>query len=127
MCDLLHTFLNDIPGLRLTVFTLIACALYGCDHGLDPAPPGPTGIAGRIVFEGEWPDHVEQVAVAAYAQQPQPVNDFGNLAGWDTDVPLGVATYDYFVEIQGEGDYGWVVVVWRATDQLWNLTSLLDC
>ncbi len=106
---------------------LLAGILCGCDHGLDPAPPGPTGIAGQIVFEGEWPNHVAQVAVVVYAQQPETVSDFGNLAGWDTDVPLGVAAYDYLIEIQGEGEYGWVVVVWRAEDQLWNFTSLLDC
>ena len=113
--------------LTLTIPYLLAAFVYGCDHGLDPAPPGPTGIAGQIVFEGEWPDQVAQVAVVVYAQQPQTISDFGSLAGWDTDVPLGVATYDYFVEIQGEGDYGWGVVVWRAEGQLWNFTSLLDC
>ena len=114
-------------AINLLCAGLLAAAVCSCDHGLDPGPAGPTGIAGQVVFEGEWPAEVAQVAVAVYADQPQTVSDFGNLAGWDTGVPLGVRSYDYSVELQREGDYGWIVVVWRPPDQLWNFTSLLDC
>ena len=113
--------------MRALIPGLLVAAACGCDHGLDPVPAGPTGITGQITFEGDWPAEVAEVAVAVYAEQPRTVSDFGSLAGWDTDVPLGASSYQYAIELQGEGDYGWIVVVWRPPDQLWNFTSLLDC
>ena len=113
--------------MRAFTLGLFVAAVCGCDHGLDPVPAGPTGIAGRITFEGDWPAEVAEVAVVVYPEQPQTVSDFGSLAGWDTDVPLGASSYPYSIELQGAGDYGWIVVVWRPPDQLWNFTSLLEC
>lgn len=104
-----------------------ALALVGCDHGLEAVPPGPTGISGRITFVGEWPEEVGQVAVAVYQQVPQRLEDFFALAGFDAEVELGAQTYDYFVPIETDGVYQWVVVAWRRKDSFWDFTSLLGC
>ena len=53
--------------------------------------------------------------------------DFFRINGWDTEVALGVESYDYFVPLDGEGVYQWIVVAWRQEDQFWDLTSLLGC
>ena len=103
-----------------------------CDHGLPASPPEPdlagrTGIAGRITFAGTWPEDVGQVAVAVYQDLPQTVEDLFNIKGWDTDVALNARTYDYFVELDDEGVYRWVVIAWRKPDSFWDFTSLLGC
>ncbi|MBT4496956.1 MAG: hypothetical protein HOC74_04505 [Gemmatimonadetes bacterium] len=101
--------------------------VVGCDHGLEATPPGPTGISGRVTFIGIWPDEVEQVAVAVYREVPQQLEDFFALTGADTEVELGAENYDYFVPIEADGVYQWVVVAWRRKDSFWDFSSLLGC
>ncbi|MXW81152.1 MAG: hypothetical protein F4Z57_19635 [Gemmatimonadetes bacterium] len=100
---------------------------WGCDRGLDAEATRQTGIAGRLHFVGEWPANVGQVAVAVYREPPASLADFFRINGWDTEVALGVESYDYFVPLDGEGVYQWIVVAWRQEDQFWDLTSLLGC
>lgn len=100
---------------------------WGCARGLDAEATGQTGIAGRLHFVGEWPANVGQVAVAVYREPPASLADFFRINGWDTEVALGVESYDYFVPLDGEGVYQWIVVAWRQEDQFWDLTSLLGC
>jgi len=102
-------------------------SVVSCDHGLQATPPGPTGISGRVSFIGTWPNEVEQVAVAVYRETPQKLEDFFALAGADTEVGLGAANYDYFVPIEADGVYQWVVVAWRRKDSFWDFSSLLGC
>ena len=85
------------------------------------------GIAGRLSFVGEWPANVGEVAVAVYREPPAALIDFFNINGWDTAVELGAESYNYFVPLDGEGVYQWIIVAWRAEGQVWNLTSLLGC
>lgn len=86
------------------------------------------GIAGRLHFVGEWPANVGEVAVAVYREPPAALADFFNINGWDTAVELGVESYNYFVPLDGEGVYQWIIVAWRGEGQDWNLlTSLLGC
>ncbi len=98
-----------------------------CDHGLDARPPGPTGIAGRITFSGTLPQDIEQVAVAVYREIPQTLSDFWAIGGWDTEVEFRAQSYSYFVSLESEGTYRWVVVAWRRMDAFWNFDSLLGC
>ena len=98
-----------------------------CDHGLEARPPGPTGISGRITFTGTRPDDVEQVAVAVYREVPQTLSDFWAIGGWDTEVEFRAQYYSYFVPLESEGTYLWVVVAWRRKDSFWNFDSLLGC
>jgi len=117
--------------MRLALYRLIAGAVLwlgigGCDHGLEATPPA-TGIAGRVTFVGTWPEDVEEVAVAVYPEVPQTLADFFTLAGADTQVELGALTYDYFVSIETDGTYRWIVVVWRKKGSFWDFRSLLGC
>ena len=108
----------------------VALVLYccsACDHGLDAGPSGAMGIAGRLTFAGQWPANVGQVAVAVYRETPQQLTDFLALVGTDTEVELGAEVYDYFVPIEVEGEYQWVVVAWRLQDNFWDFRSLLGC
>ena len=88
---------------------------------------GQAGIAGRLHFVGEWPANVGQVAVAVYREPPASLVDFFRINGWDTEVALGAESYDYFVPLDGEGVYQWIIVAWREEDQFWDFTSLLGC
>ena len=99
----------------------------GCDHGLEAEAGGQAGIAGRVSFVGEWPADVGQVAVAVYREPPATLADFFNINGWDTDVALRTGAYDYFVPLDGEGIYQWVIVAWRREESFWDFTSLLGC
>jgi hypothetical protein len=115
---------------RLFVFiagVLLGLSAGGCDHGLEATPPGPTGIAGRVTFVGEWPAEVGQVAVAVYRDFPREIQDFFALTGADTGVELGTKSHDYFVPIVADGVFQWVVVAWRREDSFWDFTSLLGC
>jgi len=118
--------------MRLAAFSLATgAALWlaagGCDHGLEPVPPGPTGIAGRVTFVGAWPEEVGEVAVAVYQEVPQSLEDFFKLTGADTEVLLGTEAYDYFVPVETDGIYRWVIVVWRREESFWDFSSLLGC
>ena len=106
---------------------LLGLSVGGCDHGLEATPPGPTGIAGRVTFIGAWPSEVGQVAVAVYRDFPAQIEDFFALIGTDTEVELGAAAYDYFVPVDADGIYRWVVVAWRREDGFWDFSSLLGC
>ena len=106
---------------------VLALSAGGCDHGLEATPPGPTGIAGRVTFIGAWPPEVGQVAVAVYRDFPAQIEDFFALIGTDTEVELGAATYDYFVPVDTDGIYRWVVVAWRREGGFWDFSSLLGC
>ena len=110
---------------RCLVATLVLG--WGCDRGLDAEATGQTGIAGRLHFVGEWPANVGQVAVAVYREPPASLADFFRINGWDTEVALGAESYDYFVPLDGEGVYQWIVVAWRAEGQFWDFTALLGC
>ena len=100
---------------------------WGCDRGLNAEAPVQPGIAGQLHFVGEWPAKVGEVAVAVYREPPAELADFFTINGWDTAVELGVESYNYFVPLDGEGVYQWIIVAWRAEGQVWNLTSLLGC
>jgi hypothetical protein len=100
---------------------------WGCDRGLDVEATGQPGISGRLHFVGEWPANVGQVAVAVYREPPASLADFFQINGWDTEVALGAESYDYFVPLDGEGVYQWIIVAWREEDQFWDFTSLLGC
>ncbi len=101
-------------------------AIPGCDRGLDAEPPL-TGISGTVTFLGEWTEDIGQVAVAVYRDLPEEPTDLFGLSGSDLDAPLGSRSYDYFVPIEREGVYRWIIVAWRRPDAFWDFTSLLGC
>lgn len=115
-------------ALRLRVLAAGAALLAGwaCDRGLEAEPPL-TGISGTVTFRGEWTEDIGEVAVAVYRDLPEEAVDLFGLSGADQGVPLGSRRYDYFVPIEREGVYRWVVVAWRRPDAFWNFTSLLGC
>ena len=127
-----RTLDRHLPGaLRLRVLAAgaaVAAFLAGwaCDRGLEAEPPL-TGISGTVTFRGEWTEDIGQVAVAVYRDLPEEAVDLFGLSGADQDVPLGSRSYGYFVPLEREGVYRWVVVAWRRPDAFWNFTSLLGC
>ena len=98
----------------------------GCDRGLEAEPPL-TGIAGTVTFLGEWTEEIGEVAVAVYRDLPEEPVDLFGLSGADQDIPLGSRRYDYFVPLEREGMYRWIIVAWRRPDAFWDFTSLLGC
>jgi len=117
--------------LRLWAGATVCLGIAGCDHGLEAtleaAASGPTGISGRVTFKGVWLEEVEEVAVAVYRDAPRQYEDFFALAGADIEVEPGAQAYDYFVPVDADGLYRWVVVAWRRKDSFWNFTSLWGC
>ena len=101
-------------------------AAAACDRGLEAEPPL-TGISGTVTFLGEWTEDIGQVAVAVYRDLPEEATDLFGLSGADQDAPLGSRSYDYFVPLEREGVYRWIIVAWRPPDAFWDFTSLLGC
>lgn len=101
-------------------------ATAACDRGLEAEPPL-TGIAGTVTFLGEWTEEIGEVAVAVYRDLPEEPADLFGLSGTDQGVPLGSRSYDYFVPLQREGVYRWIIVAWRRPEAFWDFTSLLGC
>ncbi len=101
-------------------------AASACDRGLEAEPPL-TGISGTVTFQGEWTEDIGQVAVAVYRDLPEEATDLFGLSGADQDVLLGSRSYDYFVPLENEGVYRWIIVAWRRPDAFWDFTSLLGC
>ena len=119
------------PALRSQALAAAAAiaallAIPACDRGLVAEPPL-TGISGTVTFLGEWSEDIGQVAVAVYRDLPEEPTDLFGLSGSDLDVPLGSRSYDYFVPIEREGVYRWIIVAWRRPDAFWDFTSLLGC
>jgi len=122
------TAMRHRGSLVLVAGLIAALALWaGCDRGLDAEAGGQAGIAGRVHFTGAWPVEIGQVAVAVYRDPPSSLADFFNINGWDTGVALGASVYDYYVPLDGAGEYRWIIVAWRREDSFWDFTSLLGC
>ena len=119
--------ISKAPPLVAVMATAWCILIAGCDHGLEAEPEGRTGLTGTLTFEGIWPPGVGHVAVAAYRDFPDVAGDLLKIAGWDTDVEIGVDQYDFEIELDAEGTYSWIVVAWRPPDEFWDFTSLLGC
>lgn len=111
-------------SLSLSLFLFLA----GCeiDHGLAPPSPEPPeelgSISGTITYVGSWPDSVEDVRVAVYAQYPPP--NFFAISGFSDSLPIGVPVADYSVKVK-PGVYEWVIVVLLKKGSWWGPESLL--
>lgn len=114
---------------RLFAVFLFLQSAPGCglDHGLDVGPPDGTGVKGTLIFNGEWPPETADIAVAVYKKRPQSFAGFFEIAGWDTTVTLGVSRFEYFVQLEEDGIYEWVVIAWRPEGEFWDFNSLLGC
>ena len=122
---------NGLRACRWRVLAAAAsiaafCAVPACDRGLEAEPPL-TGISGTVTFRGEWTEDIGEVAVAVYRDLPEEPADLFGLSGTDQDVLLGSRSYDYFVPLEREGMYRWIIVAWRRPDAFWDFTSLLGC
>ena len=120
---------SDRHGLRVLAAgaAIAAClAASACDRGLEAEPPL-TGISGTVTFRGEWTEDIGEVAVAVYRDLPEEPLDLFGLSGTDQGVTLGSRSYEYFVPLEREGVYRWIIVAWRRPDAFWDFTSLLGC
>ena len=122
---------NSLQACRLRVLAAGAAiaaflAASACDRGLEAELPL-TGISGTVTFRGEWTEDIGEVAIAVYRDLPGEPADLFGLSGTDQDVPLGSRSYDYFVPLEKEGVYSWIIVAWRRPDAFWDFTSLLGC
>lgn len=107
-------------------FLVVVLCVSSCDRGLE-ADAEEMGIAGTVFFEGDWPEGVEEVAVAVYRDLPQEPSDLLGLSGADQGVVLNSKSYDYFIPLDRGGVYRWIIVAWRRPDAFWDFTSLLGC
>jgi hypothetical protein len=81
----------------------------GCGHGL--APPGPTGLNGRVTFTGSWPSNTQFVAVALFPYRPTPGDVVFPVAYQTIEEEPPGGIFDYRFEAPA-GEYGYLVVAW---------------
>jgi len=108
-------------SLLLPIFCALSCYQ---GHGLDPtAPESGSGIQGKVIFKGEWPDSTNQVLVVVSKTYPRGMTDRdsmlsfvvqnltnGNIMIGDT-IPKFSDSYDYRIALQ-PGRYDWIMVAW---------------
>ena len=70
-------------------------------------------IRGRIEYSGTWPDNTELMGIAAYAEQPQNLLEFFNVAALNISLPPKVDYFDYRLAV-APGTYQYIVVLWKA-------------
>jgi hypothetical protein len=91
-------------------------------HGLSPLEPDSgsvTGIRGKIVFTGTWPDSTREVRVAVLKSYPAGMADrdsllafvLTNLVAFGDTLPRFVDACEYKIALP-PGSYGWVLVAW---------------
>jgi len=115
--------------ISVSFFLLSAASCYK-GHGLDPtAPESGSGIQGKVIFSGAWPDSTQQVLVIVSKTYPRGVTTRdsmlafvvqnltnGNIMIGDT-IPMFSQVADYHVDLQ-LGRYEWVLVAWFPEDLL---------
>jgi hypothetical protein len=108
-------------AIALLFFSIASCYK---GHGLDPtAPESGSGIQGKVIFKGGWPDSTNQVLVIVSKTYPKGITSRdsmlafvvqnltnGNIVIGDT-IPNFIDAYDYRVSLQ-PGRYEWVLVAW---------------
>jgi hypothetical protein len=106
-------------ALCLGIPCLISC-IKG--HGLAPLAPdsgSATGIRGKIVFTGNWPDSTKEVRVAVLKSYPAGLTDrdslmafvLTNLVAFGDTLPRFKDACNYQIALS-PGTYGWVLVAW---------------
>jgi hypothetical protein len=108
----------------IAVLTAAWLALSSCyrGHGLSPLAPdsnGTTGIRGKIVFSGAWPDSTREVRVAVLKDYPVAMHDpdsllafvLVNLTAFSDTLPRFSRECDYQINLP-TGTYAWVLVAW---------------
>ncbi len=70
-------------------------------------------LAGRITYEGDWPDNTELLGVAAYETRPETVLEYFRPASLNVSLPAGLGIFDYRLAIP-PGSYAHVAVLWKA-------------
>ncbi len=105
-------------------FLLLASCYHG--HGLSP-PGNISGIEGKVVFIGEWPDNTKEVWVVVLKEYPKDITDEAELFQFvlnnfvdSTAIPLSVDQHDYQI-ILDPGVYGWILVAWFPNIDIWFL------
>jgi len=121
--------LRRICDIAIALFFLSTISCYK-GHGLDPtAPESGSGIQGKVIFKGGWPDTTNQVLVIVSKTYPKGITSRdsmlafvvqnltnGNIVIGDT-IPNFIDTYNYRVSLQ-PGRYEWVLVAWFPKDLL---------
>ena len=117
-------------GFAFLSFLILLSASCYKGHGLDPsAPESGSGIQGKVIFKGDWPDSTNQVLVIVSRTYPAGMTDrdsmlafvvrnltSGSIVIGDT-IPKFSGTYDFKVDLQ-PGMYEWVLVAWFPEDIL---------
>jgi hypothetical protein len=112
-------------AIALTVLSVFSC-YHG--HGLDPtAPESGSGIQGRVVFKGGWPDSTNQVLLIVSKVYPKGITSKdsmlafvlqnltnGNIVIGDT-IPNFTDNHEYRISLQ-PGRYDWLLVAWFPRD-----------
>jgi len=109
----------------------IGCLLFlisGCDKGIEPAAPTPTGFSGTVTFTGTWPEGIQRTHVAVFNHFIQSSADFSppNLSFVVNPIPYGSKSFTYESDIDNyypalqvtPGDYKYVIVAQSKTPTL---------
>jgi len=110
-----------VLGWVLCLGSLLPVSCYR-GHGLSPLEPNSgaiTGIQGRIVFSGHWPDSTKEVRVAVLSNYPIGMTHpdslmafvLANLVAFSDTLPRFVAECNYRLSLP-VGSYAWVLVAW---------------
>jgi len=112
------------------IFTILflGCLIFlisGCDKGIEPAAPTPTGFSGTVTFTGIWPEGIQRTHVVVFNHLLQSSADFSipNLSFVVNPIPYGSKTFTYnsitdnFTSILQvtPGDYKYIIVAQSKT------------
>jgi hypothetical protein len=117
--------MHYIKFITLSVFFTVLLLTGGCDKGIEPRPADEIpGFGGRITFIGAWPDSIQRSFVVVFENPLETLGDINisNLKFISSEIPFGVATYDYdsrdsaLIHIN-PGTFSYVAVVQQSTPQ----------
>jgi hypothetical protein len=102
--------------------------ISGCDKGIEPAAPTPTGFSGTVTFTGTWPKGIQRTHVVVFNHFIQSSADFSppNLSFVVDSIPYGSKTFTYnsvinsFISLLqvSPGDYKYIIVAQSKTPAL---------
>ena len=102
-------------------FILAVCQHCSGDKGTEPKPSTTeeSGIAGKVILTGNWPDTPEEVRLITAQTFPPDIDDI--VMG--ESIPLNTDTYDYRFDLD-PATYSMVGVAWRPEGTDWSLLSI---
>lgn len=110
----------DLPILSALISLLFFMLSCSSDSGTGPSDSDKQILRGTVTLTGEWPETPSDVRmVASLTFPPDSPNDF--ILG--ESIPENAGSYAYTFELDS-GQYHLVGVVWRTTNEDWNISNI---